>query len=189
MLFEVHITVEPHDVSKWEKLCGTLKIKPLFIELSNGEYPRQLMCAATVNGNFEDLGDYISKLVEAILKDGFRIVRIKPECPLDSANLIKPRAYYECHLKILIPPSRVQEVREAGRKAGVYISRNLIGNKDNLEKWYLTCRVHKGSAARAARRFNKVLESVKKYLPVERMDKECVIYDSNEAIDGGWIPK
>lgn len=189
MFYETHITVEPHDVSRWQTLCEKLKIKPLLIELSSGDYPLHLMCSAPFSGSEADFRTYLVSLERQIRQSGFSILRVKPETLLDQAGFVKgPIAYYECHIKLLLEKNAVRHFLRFSQEHGLHPSRNLLyGDDGEVEKWYLTTRLYNGSIAEARRRFRKAFLETKRIFPAEKISTECAVWDTNPALDTGWI--
>ena len=189
MFYETHITVEPHDVSRWQTLSGKLKIKPLLIELSSGDYPLHMMCSAPFRGPKLALSTHLAALEEEICRSGFSVLRVKPEIALGSGRHVRGLvAYYECHMKLLISGNQLAELFLFSREHRLPLSRNLLYREHNgLQKWYLTARLYNGSAIVAKKKFDRALADVKATFPVQKMDTECALYDTNPALDRGWI--
>ena len=189
MLYETHITVEPHDVERWKAFCLKANIKPLLILLSAGDYPLHMMCSAPFRGPERVLSMHLAALEEEICRSGFSVLRVKPEIALGSGRFIRGRvAYYECHMKLVISGSQLAELLLFSREHRLPISRNLLAGEHNgLQKWYLTTRLYNGSAIVAKKKFDRVLADVRAAFPVQKMDTECAVYDTNPALDRGWI--
>src|SRR5687767_7464620 len=75
-LFECHVTVEnkSHDgQNKFVEICQQLKLKPVLIELPEGEFPLQLMSSSYHRGTFEVAKKGLLEEVEELKKQGFSI--------------------------------------------------------------------------------------------------------------------
>ena len=80
--YELHVTVQPDDVLGFTSFCQEIKAKPLYIQLSQGEYQDQLMLAQThmLQNDFEatawarDFGDMV--------QEHFPVARVKLESRL-----------------------------------------------------------------------------------------------------------
>ena len=61
-VFEVHITVQcdnDNELAVFLECCNKNNVKPIIIELSNGDYVRQVMTSSFIVGNYKD--DIINK--------------------------------------------------------------------------------------------------------------------------------
>ena len=198
MLFETHITVDSTDVGGWLKCCKDASLKSLYIELSQGKHRHQLLSASTFRVNHLGEADIcVSRLCRCITDNGFKILRIKLECPLDETphDGLVP-AYFECHIKFpLIKDGR--GVKETARRTKTAASEDLLARDGNFQKWYLTARHYfepelynrkKMSDEDQARyKFLETRKLVEDSLSVRSMDMECVIYDTNPGLDEGWV--
>ncbi len=180
MLYEAHVTVEGEDVESWQKFCRNHNIKPVFIRLSRGKYPTQLMCTAAHNGDEASADDMVGQLMNDAERDGFNCLRAKLERPL-VAECPDGMEYAECHIKLLLD-GEVAEIAEPE----VFLSESLLGVESPLRKWYFTARTYGLDAQKSEHRFQEVLRQLQPSMTVVRMETEAVVYDTNPDLDRGW---
>lgn len=187
MLYELHITTAPDvDVQRWVALCRALGIKPLLIELAEGEHRRQVMMAARHEGDDHSAERWREDMAAAFTAAGFPIVRQKLEVPLDKATGYAP-IYHEAHVKMLLCRDEVNALPRIAAHAGMHASRNaLVVEVGGLEKWYLTSRAYGINIHAAADRFGEAFRAVHECLPGVRMEMETVLADTNPLLDEGW---
>lgn len=172
---EWYVTVEGIFPVVWHRFCVGRKVKPLYIELSNGSL--QLMCGLNRNPN--------ASFLAAIGKAGGRIVRVKHEVQPGHPQFERPSGpsivYYECHVKIDGPYA--DDPQDLPSDMG--ISRDLF----RPNRWYLTKRRPEPfDAANFA-------AGVKTFLSWDLTDRcrivgveyEACLTDTNKALDEGWL--
>jgi hypothetical protein len=191
-LFEHHLTVDGQtDLRKWEQTCAMIDAKPLVIELGpdgkTGKHPRQMMWAVVTET--DDPEGWVTDLWTHAVERGHRFVRSKLETPLDKSANFDP-AYYEAHVKSLIPAAEAAEMVKACQDHGFVASRNaLYPSTLGLEKWYFTLRSYDSgrdfvsAGADFARDFAWL---TKLNWHTVRMEMEAVIFDTNPDLDRGW---
>lgn len=187
MLYELHLTTTPDaDVGRWSALCHGLGIKPLVIELAAGTHPRQVMMAATHEGDDPSAAGWRDGLWSAFEAAGFSIVRVKLEAPLDKASG-RDSEYHEAHVKMLLTDDEARLLPEVAADAEMHISRNILApNAFGRGKWYMTARSYGGTRYDAAERFAQAYAVVAARLLGVRMEMETVLADSNPGLDEGW---
>jgi hypothetical protein len=208
MLYELHITVNPHsNLSHWQRWCSTRGYKPLLIDLlevGEGEQPledpRQMMFAVTFEGTHEEAVQW-REATASLVSDEFQIIRDKLEVPLDKSLPFHSPAYYETHVKALVDPECIGGNLRDAASFGWAASRNaLFENDHGYEKWYYTKRFYpdkRGLPERdqwwpynfrnAAIYFHREYADVSGVLGgTMRMEMEAVISDSNPDLDKGW---
>ncbi len=189
MKFELHITVDqPADVELWTRFCRGKDIKPVFVELSQGQFPKQLMCAVNLDCGFPEMEAYIKKLEADIADAGFKTIRTKLECLMsEMAEMFPPAIYHETHLIFTLKTDQVDTFMRLSEDLGMVWSRNLLPREDGLLKYYLTLRLSSASLAAAKVSFKDKLVKARKVLPVRSVHLESAIYDRGRYIDRGWI--
>lgn len=182
---EWHVTVEG-DPLRWHSLCGSLGLKPLWIELNTFE--RQLMCASSWDPRVTNPRGHV--IIEAA---GFKIVRVKHEIqpcvrkidittaghyhPIYHTEQVpdpKSVIYYECHVKFNGPftPSLPLTSRDLFRQ----------------DRWYIT---HRQRTPFNAMAFVSLVHNqlVVEGVPFEHAghEYEAAVYDSNSDLDASWL--
>jgi len=187
MIFEAHITVDSKDVEAWQEFCREEMIKPLYIRLTRGSHPDQLMCSVPFSADLEATKQRVSMLEAKIRNAGFLILRSKLECQLAHSALIQTPAYYEYHMKLTLDEAGVTDLLPVAKKLSVGVSTNLLAMNGKWERWYLTGRDYTKNMGIASDEFRRLRRQVEQYFSVEGMDMECVIFDTNPGLDEGWI--
>ncbi|CAF3039635.1 unnamed protein product, partial [Rotaria sp. Silwood2] len=78
--FEVHITVENHNMEEFLNICKINNLKPIYIHLFNGNNRKQLMTSSYHVGTYPNIIEQIKKLVDIQFRN-FNIIRLKIESP------------------------------------------------------------------------------------------------------------
>ena len=190
MEYELHVTVEPNDesaVERWVELCENIGIKPVLVILSKGDYTRQLLCSKNLIGDFEFVKLEVRKYVSKIEAAGFRVIREKLECPLYLSGQFPDAVYHETHIIMKLTRAEAAFLPQFCEETGMQTSYNPLQKTQEREKWYLTSRHYGISHEIAADIFRKQFEQAKKIFPVHGVHNESAIYDTNPAIDIGWV--
>ena len=193
MLFESHITVEPHRrLEDWKLFCKTNEVKPLFIQLAHGKYPRQMMCSDRFDRpGYGHAFEKADRLADAIHKAGFRRVRVKLECPLGDAytHPVAQRSYAECHGKLWLTSAEAERLVVIAQELPMYVSRNVIApRRREKSKWYVTSRHYGKTPRHATIAFMEMEQRLAQHFPEYELEREWVLYDSDPHIDDGWVP-
>lgn len=215
MLYELHLTTLPsvdhHAWIHFTKVQLSSTAKPLLIELSGGQdehpywgepmHPVQVMTADTFVGEDEMALAWAFGQQNKVIEHGFPLVRAKLEVPLDKSGPYEGGvAYYETHVKSLIPPADVSRMVEVLAETGWHASQNVwYSDEDGLEKWYFTQRAypevietHRGKddtpqRVLAGREFAESYNTLLTFnWHTVRMESEAVIIDTNPDLDRGW---
>lgn len=187
MLFEAHVTVDSNDIEAWQECCREVLIKPLLIRLSHGAHPNQLMCAALFSADIELAARQVEVLENRIKEAGFKILRTKLECQLAHSACVQKPSYFECHMKLTLDEAGASKLLSVAQELGIAASTNLLAVNGKWERWYLTSRDYMKDMGIAIDEFQRLRRQVEQYLPVEEMDMECVIFDTNPGLDRGWV--
>ncbi|MEM7039123.1 MAG: hypothetical protein AAF570_19255, partial [Bacteroidota bacterium] len=81
-LFEAHITIQPIQGPQsivFQNLCKDLKVKPIQIELPEGDVPVQPMTCSTHKGDYSDVRQEVYALAWELARGGFEVTRVKIE--------------------------------------------------------------------------------------------------------------
>lgn len=167
---EWHVTVTGGDPVSWHKLCTGLKIKPLYIELSNRMH--QLMMATKLDPNkpVKEDGPTMLNIFE---QRGFTPVRVKHEV----SDLLEGEKalYWEVHLKFdgLFRPDRSGASRDLFRVTGPFSGR-----------WYLTVRAKEPFDPMKLVQHAATLGKGSTFAGFEY---EGALVDTNRDLDKGWV--
>jgi hypothetical protein len=146
----------------WHAFCTSERnVKPLYIELPNGEL--QLMCQMS--------DDPDPSFLEACEDAGFKIVRIKHE--VNQLRDDETALYYECHVKVNGP----------WMKNIAMISRNLY----RAGRWYITRRLESPFDGQQFSDLCRLRLDKSKYQKFDGFEYEIVVEDTNPDLDARWF--
>lgn len=190
--FELHLTtapLPPEQLDAFVAACGLLGAKPLLIELARGAAPQQPMLSKV-----QRLPDLAAALTLAaadarqLHAAGFAVQRVKIEVPAEAAALATPGAgaayqpYFEWHGKV--PFKQAVELLAVCQRHGAHLSTNALKNDPHTR--FVTLREY-GPAADFAARVAALTQALQPRWPVLKAQAECCLYDSNAALDRGWL--
>jgi hypothetical protein len=199
--FEVHLTVRCTDyVERFRDWCAAEGCKCVWIMLARGVHPNQPMATWRRQGTVLS-----SVLAEAIRfaqrldSAGFAIVRLKIEVDPsnndvpatdDAARLLPPGNYFEHHVKLKRPAGATCErLVDACTGLGAHLSRNAWRQPEaGMEERFVTLRasgVGRNESFQRLQHLLEVIDSVGE--SVLDIESEYTVYDSNLAIDAGWL--
>ena len=192
-MFEIHITVNAlteKEIPDFVAFCHTIDVKPIIIELEEGQVAQQPMISKVYSGlNKGEVHQKITGLKKEFGNSIYQINRIKVEVPLDFMDQGKPEfpeykgGYFEWHGKVECDD--FQNLKNKFIHYKVHLSRNSLKGKPNLR--FLTFRGYANKNG-----FISAINKIKNRLDHENIklvkeESEYCIYDSNKSIDQGWI--
>jgi hypothetical protein len=197
--FETHITIGLDDSDKVELLqqwgaCHGLKC--LHIVLDRGLTVSQPMLTRRAHGTLSKELASASKLCNALNDEGFHVTRIKIEAALSNQEIPRTRAevlslnYFEHHVKVLLRSSAdLLALAELAVRHSAHLSRNALASRgDGCHERFITQRCPSVGLDGAREQLDALLKAI---VPsghqVLDVEEEYVVYDSNLAIDDGWI--
>lgn len=193
LLFEVHLTT--HNLSEvqlpsFESFCASIKAKPLVIELSNGAHYRQPMISKVFCCKHPDqIYIHVDELTAAFKKANYPVRRVKIEVPLEIIDQVDPlfpefgQTYFEWHGKL--QADRLDDLRRKCALHQAHLSRNAL--KNDPHRRFVTVRDYEDLEV-FKRRVEKLKTSLEEgHWHFSKEEFEYCIYDSNEALDKGWI--
>ena len=203
-VFEVHITVEcitDEDLSLFLERCEVNNVKPIIIELSKGDYARQVMTSSFIVGHYKD--DILQKaknLANVMFGDTSLKTKIKrlkieslarnPGVPLDTNP--ETDKYFEFHYKIALQDkendkSEYNLVKDLVKGYDGRLSRNAFKKVEGAKHYFITKRVHSAGQVKAFEEYNELKNVLADNgYPVLKSEAEFVVYDSNYNLDSGW---
>lgn len=193
--FELHLTTQTLDTKQlalFEACCLQYEVKPLLIELAQGEHSQQPMISKVFyKENFQSLKPSIHDLITKFTTSGFAIQRVKVEIPMQYAANIELETlenftpYYEWHGKVLL--NRLDDLIALCIKHGAHLSKNAL--KNDATSRFITIREYK-NAETIANRVNDLIKDLEiEEWTITKQEFEYCIYDTNIALDAGWLPK
>ena len=199
--YEIHITVKSDgEIEQFKEACATLEVKPLVVQLSNGEVPDDVMTSSSITCTPSELRDECVRILVGLEAMEWDTVRCKVECaPFHEkvANLrnhvdILPFQYFESHIPVVMGPGHTEDdwrrLRVLAEGNGLHMSANAFKVQDDLRTSMLTCR----STLFIAENFKIYVRYLCNFLAVCAFEAkepvvEFAIFDSNRAHDNQWI--
>lgn len=200
--FEAHVTVRADAAAspRFREACDALGVKCVLIELPAGEQVAQPMTASVHRGTLREVQDEVHGLARALLARGFDVVRTKIEALPRNADVpasdeeaaARPAGYFEFHVKLALPAGDAEalaRVEAACAPHGGRLSRNANARRrEGVEDRFVTLRVPGLGQPAAEARFGALVGSLEALgFPVRARIREYTVYDSNVAVDHGWL--
>ena len=200
--FETHLTVRLGEVRGIDALMAWAKrrgVKCVHILLARGETASQPMLTRRGRGVLSGELAAAADLASAVEAAGFPVVRTKveaspwnegvPQTDEEAAGQPADR-HFEHHVRLVLGPDADLSALEAlARSRAGHLSRNALRRRDDgREERFVTQRcygVGQPAARRALGALVAALESAG--YEVADVEEEFVVYDSNAALDAGWI--
>lgn len=191
--FEIHITVEKLTESQsglFTQICRDQAGKPVFIELSRGDFRHQPMFSTVVHEHKLEAVLRLSEQYALPFRHaGFVPKRLKIEVPFDDAERVgadsysPAECYYEWHGKV--PYERVERLLALCGEHQAHVSRNAL--KDSQDLRFITLREY-GSADVFKKRVKLLNEALREDgRAVSKQHFEYCIFDTNSCLDKGWL--
>lgn len=191
--FEYHITVCGGEaaaarLAAWAAERG---VKFTHIVLARGQTVSQPMLTVRADGTAETALADASAMAAGLRAIGFEVTRVKVEAsPFIDGLARTADRYFEHHIKLLLPPG-VDEAALADLVTphGAHLSRNARRvREDGRAERFVTQRCHRTGTEDAGAELDRLIDALREaghaMLSVER---EYVVYDSDPAVDAGWI--
>ncbi|GHG70621.1 hypothetical protein [Comamonas sp. JC664] len=164
-------------------------VKMLCIELASGVAPRQVML--TLHGDASV--DEARRRAEALMHEVQGLCdahprRIKVESRWTEARTeATTPAYLEHHVRVSTRDLAALERLAAEHAA--HLSRNAYKIfPDGIQERFLTQRFGASDTARMDAAFHALLSALRREgFPVTKVERECVLFDDNLALDEGWL--
>lgn len=200
--FETHITVCLDELNSLEELKQwgiDHGLKYLHIVLGRGLTPSQPMLTRRGNGKLSNELATSINLSQSLKTAGFLVTRIKieaaivnndiPQSSAESSGIESDR-YFEHHIKLLLEPSADNTIlANLAEKHSAHLSHNALRiQSDGCREWFVTQRCYSVGRNEARKQLNILLKAIAELNhTVLDVKEEYVVYDSNLAIDEGWI--
>lgn len=106
--YEIHITVKSDgEIEQFKEACALLEVKPLVVQLSEGQVPDDVMTSSSITCTPSELRDECVRILVGLEAMSWKTVRCKIECaPFHEkvVNLepkdILPFQYFESHIPV-----------------------------------------------------------------------------------------
>lgn len=197
--FETHLTVRADDPDALQAWAVRHKLKFTHIVLDRGRTPSQPMLTCWGKGRLADLRTAAEILSRRLATDGFVVTRLKVESAVTNSGV--PRAdegaanlhagrYFEHHVKLSLDDAAdLDELVALARRHRAHLSRNARRTSDGgRHERFVTQRCRAVGGATARRHLDDLLTALQGggYVVVD-VEEEFVVYDSNLAVDAGWL--
>ncbi|MBS1913573.1 MAG: hypothetical protein JST22_16420 [Bacteroidetes bacterium] len=200
--FETHITIVGDNAATLDaarRFADMHGMKFVHIVLDRGALMSQPMLTRRGRGTLSDQLLVAGQLAGKLRGAGVTVIRVKIEAaplnigvPLteDEALRLGPERYFEHHVKLLLPadadPALLCEVAQL---RSAHLSRNVFKRMaDGCVERFVTQRCHGVRREDARRRLTDLTQAIEPFgYPVLEVEEEYVVYDSDAAVDYGWI--
>lgn len=185
--YEIHVTVETDNVQNFIDICNINNIKPIVIEFQNKlkDVETHVMTSNRVIGNDEDALIESQRIVD-ILKNYFKIVRVKMESSIFTKRDDYSKGYFECHLPVNVETYKeYNELNNICKKDG---DMHLSNNAFKKDVYMVTIRKFNSNPEE----FNSVINNKQSLLNINKFNVGKIIveycfYDTNLNKDNTWI--
>lgn len=200
--FETHITVRlgpQRGVEALREWAAEHGLKCLHIVLDRGVTPSQPMLTRRGQGDLAGELRVASALCRSLDAEGFPVIRVKIEAAPWSEGVPQSDAeadghpadrYFEHHIKLLLDNRvLVSPLEQIAERHGAQLSRNALRVRDDdRHERFVTQRCYSVGRGESRRRLETLLCEVAAFgHPILEVEEEYVVYDSNLAVDAGWI--
>lgn len=199
--FEAHVTIDAADLAeqqRFQTVCSEMGVKCVLIELPKGVTRSQPMTSTYHRGTLESVVGELAALSRQIRQRGFTVSRLKLEAVTtnegvpasdEEARTFPASNYFEFHVKLTIPTEAdLEPLRAICQRHGAHLSSNALKHDTDSTQRFVTMRVHGVGRIRAEERFAPLYQELSRlgYRLSNKLE-EYTMYDSNRAIDAGWI--
>jgi hypothetical protein len=200
--FEVHLTVRAADtLDAFRGWCEAERCKCVWIVLARGKQVEQPM--ATWRRHAVRLSDVLGEAIqraEDLERAGFAVVRVKIEADpsndavpaTDDAALLEPPGnYFEHHVKLRRDVTAGHELLlQVCLDHAAHLSRNAWRAPiDEFEERFVTLRSYRVGRATSEQQFHRLIADLERAgEQIIDVESEYTVYDSNLALDAGWLP-
>ncbi|NHZ89562.1 hypothetical protein F2P45_11125 [Massilia sp. CCM 8733] len=189
-MYEIHLTTAPLAGSQWAgfaRFAAAIEAKPMVIALARGRHPVQPMLSLCRAGTIDQAIAFAQALAVQAAQAGFAVVRCKIE--QDASPDTRPVAgerhhYYEWHARMAVPEPIRLRLAALCAPFGGHLSNNAIRGGDIR---YVTLR-ETGEHAGLRSRVDELRGALDAHgWTIEKQQWERVVFDSNLALDKGWL--
>lgn len=189
--FQIHVTLKElnlSDKNKFLKICSDEQVKPVLIELSEGEHINQPMFTKLVECiNLEEALNSLKETVKVFEKNNFVIDRFKIEVAPENDYLFENiktkyfQPYYEWHCKIIV--ERVELLNKLCEEYNAHLSLNSL---DNDQTKFITIREYGDKEIFYNSTKNLEAKLLEGNWKIVKQKFEYCIHDSKLELDDGW---
>jgi len=185
-MYEVHLTIAAIAISAWEAFeqrAASLGGKAMVIELARGDTPLQPMLTLGKAGKLDEVVRLAQTLSHELSQFGYQVLRCKIEQDAN-ANDEAAHHYFEWHGRLEVLEADRLRLAEFCQEYGGHLSQNAIRGSN---KRYVTVRETDDFRQLALRVAGLRAAMSEQGWEVGKQQWERVVYDSNLALDSGWL--
>ena len=182
----------------WAEARG---LKCTHIVLARGASTSQPMLTRDGRGTLMGQHAAASAVMRELAGDGFAISRLKIEAApwnggaprTDAEGAAQPpHRYFEHHLKLLlrgdIDDAAMTGLTDLARRHAAHLSRNALRVRaDGRQERFVTQRCYRVGQETARARLAVLRDALAAKYEILDVEEEFVVYDSNLALDAGWL--
>lgn len=198
--YEIHITVKSDgEIEQFKEACATLEVKPLLVQLSNGDVPDDVMTSSSITCTPSELRDECVRILVGLEAMLWNTIRCKIECApfhekvvnLEKVDIL-PFQYFESHIPVVMGPEQTEDdwrrLRVLAEQYGLHMSANAFKVQDDVRTIMLTYRSTLFNAANFRVYIRHVCHFLAEcFFEAKEPVVEFAIYDSNRAHDNSWL--
>jgi hypothetical protein len=200
--FEAHVTIEAANLAeraRFQAVCQELGVKCVLIELPHGQTRSQPMTSTYHRGDLAAVVEEVAGLSRNLRQRGFTVTRLKLEAVASNTGVpvsdeeargFPPGNYFEFHVKATLPEGAdLAPLRALCHEHGAHLSSNALKREDDgRSQRFVTMRVYGVGRETATERFEGLVQQLRQRgYALSNTLREYTIYDSNIAVDAGWI--
>ena len=185
-MYEIHLTVAAMATSAWqafEQHVLSLGGKAMVIELARGDTPLQPMLTLGKAGKLDEAVRFAQTLSRELSQTGYQVLRSKIERDAN-ANHESAHHYFEWHGRVEVLQADRSRLAELCQEYGGHLSQNALRGST---KRYVTVRETDDYPQLASRVAALCAAMGEQGWEVCKQQWERVVYDSNLALDSGWL--
>jgi hypothetical protein len=184
--FEVHLSTQTERFVEFQQFCQELSLGCLVINLDQGAVPVQPMASFRQQCTPLLLAEKLEQLESAFHKAGFLLSRLKVEAPLET---MLPAIYYEFHIKLVLSSDfELLSLDPILNQHHARLSRNALKQEEDGYRRFVSLRLYPPTQNPNQHCDRMVAELVALLKEgVRGIHREAVLFDSNEALDHGWL--
>jgi len=200
--FEIHWTVRLDGLQQLSALqawAAKRGLKCTHIVLERGQTPSQPMLTDHTHGALPAIINDSRAVADAMRAAGYDVTRIKVEAETDNRDVPQtdshaakrePQQYFEHHVKLLLPGAAdMGPIIATVKPHDAHVSRNALRARDDgRQERFVTQRCYCVGKATARGKLDALLAALHdQNLKIIDVEREYVVFDSNTALDAGWI--
>lgn len=198
--FETHITLGARDLERVLEYARDHGLKVTHIVLGEGKYPSQPMLTRHASGKLSKVLAETHSTANRLKGLGVETLRVKVETSIENpivpederqASAMPEVWHFEHHVKLLLEDtSDLDLVGGIAESHSARLSRNALRELgQGRQERFLTQRFYHAGKSSAQRALDALVDELhRNHISILETEAEYVVYDSNVALDSGWMP-